>query len=143
MVWASNATFAGSFGVNASSPISGSISTAESGASASEPIASSWPSWPTVDDVEALCRHPAHLVVHLGHEWANGVDEHCGTLISGRDDLRCRAVGGKHDRAALGDLVDIIDKHHAGALKGGNDRSVVNDLVIAVHRPARRPGPSR
>jgi len=92
-----------------------------------------------VDDAIALARAHAHLVVHLGDERADRVDDVAAALPSGRDHLRRRAVGREHDRMPDRHLGDVVDEDHALALEALDDELVVDDLVVAVHRRLERP----
>ena len=87
-----------------------------------------------VDDVVALVAHPAHLVMHLGDQRTYRIDENSGPVIGGVDHVRCRAVGRQHDRPAGRHVGDVVDEDDSGPFETGHHCSVVNDLVVAVHR---------
>jgi hypothetical protein len=91
-----------------------------------------------VDDPISLSGSDLDLVVDLGDERADRI-HHVGTTAAGRlDHLRGGAVGGQHDRAADGNLGDVVDEHHSLAFESLDDELVVHDLVVAVHGRGER-----
>ena len=87
-----------------------------------------------VDDVEALVGHALDLMVHLGDERADGIDRHRGSSVCRGDHLWRRAVSRQHHRPPFGNICDVVDEDHADAFEHVDDRGVVDDLVVAVHR---------
>src|SRR5919198_232655 len=87
-------------------------------------------------DVVVVLGEAAHLVVHLRHERARGVD---GLQVARRRllvDFGGDAVRGEdHDRA-LGHLVVLLDEYRAALLERLDDVQVVDDLLADVHRRA-------
>ncbi len=92
-----------------------------------------------VDDAVALAGAHAHLVMHLGDERTDRVDDVAARLARLGDDLRGRAVRGQHQRRALGHLAHIVDEDHAESGEPIDDQLVVDDLVVAVHRRLEGP----
>ena len=93
-----------------------------------------------VDDVKAVAGHPLHLVVHLGDQRTDGVDDHRSPGRRPGHHFRCRAVRRKHHRRAFRHLVDVVDEYDTYAFKGLHHPFVVDDLVIAVHRAVEDAG---
>ncbi len=92
-----------------------------------------------VEDGEALARPHLGLVVDLGDERAHRVD-HEPVVVAGRaDHLGRRAVGRQHERSAGGDVVDVVDEHHAELAEAVDHQPVVHDLVVAVDRRLEHP----
>jgi hypothetical protein len=84
------------------------------------------------EDLEVVLGEAHGLAVHLGDEWAGGVDGlelAVGRTLhdGGRD-----AVGAEHDVRALGDLVDVVDEDRALLLQRGDHVDVVHDLLAHV-----------
>ncbi len=94
---------------------------------------------PDVQDGVSLAGPDLELVVDLGDEGAHGVD-HDPTTVAGRGhDLGCRSVRREHERGTVGDLVHVVDEDHAPGPELVDDMSVVDDLVVAVHRRLEDP----
>ena len=72
------------------------------------------------------------LVVDLGHERADRVDDEPVVLAGRGHDLGRRAVGREHERRARRDVVDVVDEDHAEAAEPVDHEAVVDDLVVAV-----------
>ena len=87
-----------------------------------------------VDDGVALAGPHLDLVVHLGDQRADGVDDEAavGTraaaTTSGAEPWALSISG-----RALGHLGDVVDEHHAEVAEAVDDEPVVDDLVVAVH----------
>ena len=87
-----------------------------------------------IDDVVSFARHPLDLVVDLGDKRAHGVDHNGSPFGSRSHHFWSRAVGRQHERPAVWHLGDVVDEDNPGAFECGDDRRVVDDLVVAVHR---------
>ena len=92
-----------------------------------------------VDDLVALLGAGLHLVVDLGDERTDRVDDIATLGSSCSDDLGGRAVGRKHDRSTSRHIGDVVDEDHAGLFEPLHHELVVHDLVVAVHRRFERP----
>lgn len=86
-----------------------------------------------VDDLVALAGSDLDLVVDLGNERADGVDDIAPSGFCRGNDLGRRSMGAQHDRAPAGNFVDVIDEDHAMSPKAVDNELVVHDFVIAVH----------
>ena len=87
-----------------------------------------------VQDREPLARPHLGLVVDLGDERAHRVDDVAAFRTGRGDDLGCGSVGGEHQRRARRHVGDVVDEDHALGAEAFDDESVVDDLVVAVHR---------
>ena len=85
-----------------------------------------------VEDRVALPAADLELVVHLGDERADGVDDHAAPGPGGLDDLRGRAVGAEHERRTGGHLGHVVDEDDPLVAEAVHDMAVVHDLVVAV-----------
>ena len=76
------------------------------------------------------------LAVDLGDQRAGRVDiEEVAPAGLGRNGLG-HAMGGEHDRAVVGHLVEFVDEHRALRLEVLDHVAIVHDLVADVDRPA-------
>ena len=92
-----------------------------------------------VDDRVPLLGPNPGLVVDLGHQGTDGVDDVAVTGAGGRDDLGGRTVGREHERCAGRNRVDIVDEDDSEALESVDDETIVDDLVVAVDGWFERP----
>ena len=92
-----------------------------------------------VQDGEPLAAPHLELVVHLGHERADGVDDGAAPGPGRLDDLGRRAVGAQHQGAPGGHVGHVIDEDHALVTEALDHMPVVDDLVVAVHRRLEDP----
>ena len=103
------------------------------------PTASSWPSWPTYKTVYPL---PARTfsswwtLVTRGHTASTTTRPRSRAAL---DDLGGRSVRREHERGAVGHLVHVVDEDHPSGPELVHDVSVVDDLVVAVHRRLEDP----
>ena len=96
-----------------------------------------------VSDVEhgvALLGADFELVVHLGHEGTDRVNDRATALERGFDDLGWRTVRAQHHRETLGHVSDVVDEYDAQRAEVLDDETIVDDLVIAVDRWFEDPG---
>ncbi len=91
-----------------------------------------------VEDGEALAGAHLGLVVDLGDERADRVDDVAAFRGGGLDDLGRGAVGRQHQRRTGGHIGDVVDEDHALFAEAFDDEAVVHDLVVAVHRRFER-----
>ena len=89
---------------------------------------------PDVEHLVALARPDLQLVVDLGDERADGIDDDAALLSSRLYDCRSRAMRAEHQRCALRHLVDVVDEDDALLDEPVHDVLVVDDLVVAVDR---------
>ena len=75
----------------------------------------------------------------LGHERADGVDDHAALGPGGLDHLGGRAVGAQHERGAVGDLGHVVDEDDPLLAEAVDHVPVVDDLVVAVDRRLEDP----
>ena len=87
-----------------------------------------------IEDLVALPRPNLELMMHLGDQRADRINDDAPVLSSGLDHCRGRAMGAEHQRGPGGDLVDVVDEDHPLFDEAVHDVLVVNDLVVAVHR---------
>ena len=92
-----------------------------------------------VEDGVALAAPHLELVVHLGHERADGVDDDAALGPGRRDDLGSRAVGAEHQGRTLGHLGHVVDEDDALVAEALDHMPVVDDLVVAVDRRLEDP----
>src|SRR3954452_14854271 len=94
---------------------------------------------PDVHDAVPLAGAHLHLVVHLGDERADGVDDEAALGPGRLHDLGRRSVRRQHDRPARWHLVEVVDEHDTEVFEAAHDQLVVHDLVVAVHRGIEGP----
>jgi hypothetical protein len=89
---------------------------------------------PDQQDVVVVVREPLRLVVHLRDQRTGRVDRL--EVASGRLLVHQRrdAMGGEHDRPALGHFVELLDEDRATRLQVGDHVLVVHDLLAHVDR---------
>ena len=98
-----------------------------------------------VADVEngvALAGADLQLVVDLGDEGADGVDDDPVEPAGVGHHLGGRAVGREHERGAGRDLVDVVDEDRRPGPGTGRRRDGCGRSRGSSRRGARRPGPS-
>ena len=91
---------------------------------------------PDQQDVVVVRGEALGLVVDLGHQRAGRVDRLQAALGGLVVHHRGDAVGGEHDRLALGHLVELLDEDRAAGLEVRDHVLVVHDLLAHVDRRA-------
>ncbi len=71
--------------------------------------------------------------MHLRDEGTHGVDDDVGAAACSLNDVGRRAVRAQYDRAAGGNVVDVVHEDDAEPLEACHDVFVVHDRVHAVH----------
>ena len=92
-----------------------------------------------VHDPVSLASPYLDLVVDLGHQGTDRVNDKTATGASRLNDFRCRAVRGQHDRTTDWNLIDVIHEHDTLMFESFDDDLVVDNLVEAVDRGFERP----
>ncbi len=75
--------------------------------------------------------------VNLRHERARRIERVQISILGGLADLGGYTVRGEQQHAALGRLIDVVDKHRPLVLKRIDDVLVMNDLVVDIHRRSK------
>ena len=87
---------------------------------------------PDVEHGVALGAAHLELVMDLGHQGADGIDDHAAVGPGRPDHLGRRPVGAEHQGRARRDLAHVVDEDHPLLAEGIHHNPVVHDLVVAV-----------
>ena len=134
VVWASKATFLGSAGLESLEAVLGLDQRhlfRGLGQRANRLVMTAMPD---IEDIEAAFGHPFDFVVDLGHQGADGINDHRCAVGRGGDHFWGGAMGRKHDRSAQRYVLNVVDETDADTFESLDDPFVVDNLVIAIDR---------
>ena len=89
------------------------------------------------DEFVALFMQFGHLHVHLGDQRAGGIEDLKTPRFGFVLDRLAHPMGAEHQRGAGGHVVQVFDKDGAFVLEVIHHKSVMNDFMAHVNRPAK------